>query len=226
MKKRATKILLIGLALSLALVPAAADAQVGGARDRSAAKPIGPQGYSKGRPEPQQQPDAAAAQRNAWLQGDERQQDQLTGCYQLSETLARHSRDIRKMVVGEGTKWKDVSAQLEDLGRGVELLTERHEHFVNGLNNGQRSWWEKPLQEIMSIQLLLSERMTAINRDIREGKTETVPMMKAFTDLEGQFRKWNETYGRIATDMGLEIEQSRSASGVIRGLPGAQGPGR
>ena len=166
------------------------------------------------------------AQRNAWLQGNDRQQEQLTACFRLSATLEQHSRDIRKMTSAAAVNWKDVAGQVEDLQRGVAALSEKHEQFALELNNGQRSWWEKPLQEIMSIQLLLSERMGAIERDVRGEKPEAVPMVKAFTDLEGQFRRWNDTYGRIAADMDIEIEQPRSASGVIRGLPGAQGPGR
>jgi hypothetical protein len=44
-------------------------------------------------------------------------------------------------------------------------------------------------------------------------------------DLEGQFRKWHNIYGQIASDMGLEAVEPRSSSGAIRGLPGAHGPG-
>lgn len=201
------------------------EAQVGSPSKSS--RPIGPQGYgSRGQLEQQSQQEERAIQRNVWLQGDERQHEQLAGCSRLASMIAQHARDMRNMVSAGAVNWKEVAGQVEDLKQGVGLLSEKHEQFVLELNNGQRAWWEKPLQEIMSIQLLLSDRMGAIEREVRGEKPEAVPMAKAFTDLEGQFRRWNDTYGRIAADMGIEIEQPRSASGVIRGLPGAQGPGR
>jgi len=203
------------------------EAQVGtSGRDRSM-RPIGPQGYgSKGQPEQPSQQEERRLQRGAWLQGDERQQEQLADCFRLSTVLIQHSRDIRKMM-GEGAvNWKEVAGQFEDMQRGVATLSEKHELFALGLNNGQRSWWEQALRDIMSIQLQLSERMAAFERDVRGEKPETVPMMKAMGDLEGQFRRWRDIYGQIIADMGLEVAEPRSASGAIRGLPGAQGPGR
>ena len=223
MKKKTAGIILIGMVLALALTVVSAGAQQ---RDRSTAKPIGPQGYSKGKPETQQQPDAATTQRNAWLQGDERQQDQLVGCFQLSATLAQHSRDIRKMIAGSETKWKEVAAQFEDLRRGVELLTEKHEGFANGLNNGQRSWWEKTLQEIMGLELQLHEQMDAISRGLGAEKAESFQMVKSLTDLEGRFRKWNQLYGQIGADMNMPDLAQQLNQTRVRGLPGAQGPGR
>ena len=100
----------------------------------------------------------AATQRNAWLQGDEQQQEQLAGCYRLSALLAYHSREIRKMLVVSEVNWKEVTAQYEDLKRGIALLMEKHEQFALELNNGQRSWWERQLQEIMALQLQLNEQ--------------------------------------------------------------------
>lgn len=223
MKKKTAGVILIGMLLALSLMAVPADAQQ---RDRSTAKPIGPQGYSKGKPETQQQPDAATTQRNAWLQGDERQQDQLVGCFQLSATLAQHSRDIRKMIVGSETKWKEVAGQFEDLRRGVELLSEKHEGFANGLNNGQRSWWEKTLQEIMALELQLHEQMGAIGRGLSAEKPESFQMVKSFTDLEGRFRKWNQLYGQIGADMNMPDLAQQLNQTRVRGLPGAQGPGR
>lgn len=227
MKKTATAFLTAVFVLSGLLSAVAVEAQVGTSpRDRSA-RPMGPQGYSsKGPQEQLQQQEERSIQRNAWLRGDDRQQEQLTGCFGLSSTLARHSRDIRKMTAAGAVNWKEVAGQLEDLQRGVALLSEKHEQFALGLTNGQRSWWEKPLQDIMSIQLALSDRMAAIDRDLKGEKPEAVPMSKAFSELEGQFRKWHNTYGQIAADMGLEAAEPRSSSGVIRGLPGVQGPGR
>lgn len=214
----------VALAFLLCGFLATAEAQMG-IRDRSA-KPIGPQGYgSKGQPEQQPQQEERR-QRSAWLQGDERQQEQLAGCFRLSALLIQHSRDIRKMMGDGAVNWKEVAGQFEDLQRGVAILSEKHEQFALGLNNGQRSWWEQALRDIMSIQIQLSERMGAFERDVRGEKPEAVPMMKAMGDLEGQFRRWRDTYGQIIADMGLEVAEPRSASGAIRGLPGAQGPGR
>ena len=201
------------------------EAQVG-TRDRSA-RPIGPQGYgSKGQPDQQSQQEERRSQRSAWLQGDERQQEQLAGCLRLATALTQHARDIRKMMGAGAVNWKEVAGQFEDLQRGVALLSEKHEQFALDLNNGQRTWWEQALRDIMSIQLQLSERMGAIERDVRGEKPEAAPVVKAMGDLEGRFRRWHEIYGRIIADMGLEVAEPRSASGTIRGLPGAQGPGR
>lgn len=197
------------------------DAQVGSSsRDR--VRPIGPTG-TKGPPEQQEE---RQIQRNAWLQGDERQQEQLVGCYRLSATLAQHSRDIRKTLIATDIQWKEIAAQSEDLHRGFALLTEKHEMFALGLNNGQRSWWERPLQEIMAVQLQLNEQLVSIRRGLNSERPEKLPMVKAFTDLDNQFRKWNRVYGQIGADMKIEDLEQLSAPGKIRGLPGAQNPGR
>lgn len=197
------------------------DAQVGSSsKDR--VRPIGPTG-TKGPPEQQEE---RQIQRNAWLQGDEQQQEQLVGCYRLSATLAQHSRDMRKTLIATDTQWKEIAAQSEDLNRGFALLTEKHEMFALGLNNGQRSWWERPLQEIMALQLQLNEQLVSIRRDLNSERPEKLPMVKAFTDLENQFRKWNRVYGQIGADMKIEDLGQLAAPGKIRGLPGAQNPGR
>ena len=226
MKKVAAAFFSVVFVLLGVLSAMTAEAQVGTtSRDRPM-KPLGPQGHGNKGQQEQQPQEERSIQRSAWLRGDDRQQEQLTGCFGLSSTLAQHSRDIRKMAAAGAVNWKEVAGQLEDLQRGVALLSEKHEQFVLGLNNGQRSWWEKPLREIMSLQLLLSDRMGTIDRELRGEKPEAVPMVKALNDLEGQFRKWHNYYGQIAADMGLEAMEPRSSSGVIRGLPGAQGPGR
>jgi hypothetical protein len=175
---------------------------------------------------PQDQQEERQIQRNAWLQGDEQQREQLEGCYRLSATLAQHSRDIRKILLATDVKWKEVAAHYEDLNRGVELLTEKHEMFALGLNNGQRSWWESPLREIMALRLQLHEQMTSIGRELNGERPQKLPMVKAFTDLDNQFRKWNRYYGQIGADMNMTDLEQRSAPGKIRGLPGAQNPGR
>ncbi len=200
-----------------------AEAQVGSSsKDR--ARPIGP--VAPGMKGPQDQQEERQIQRNAWLQGDERQQEQLEACYRLSATLAQHSRDIRKVLLATDVTWKEVAAQYEDLSRGVELLTEKHEMFALGLNNGQRSWWESPLREIMALRLHLHEQMTSIGRELNGERPQKLPMVKAFTDLDNQFRKWNRYYGQIGAEMNMTDLEQRSAPGKIRGLPGAQNPGR
>ena len=198
-----------------------AEAQMGSSsKDR--VRPIGPTG-TKGPPEQQEE---RQIQRNAWLQGDEQQQEQLVGCYRLSALLAFHSREIRKMLVATDIQWKEIAAQSEDLNRGFALLTEKHEMFALGLNNGQRSWWERPLQEILALQLQLNEQLVSIGRGLNGEKPEKLPMVKAFSDLDNQFRKWNRVYGQIGADMKIQDLEQRADPGKIRGLPGAQNPGR
>jgi hypothetical protein len=51
-------------------------------------------------------------------------------------------------------------------------------------------------------------------------------MVKAFTDLDNQLRKWNRVYGQIGADMKIQDLEQLAAPGKIRGLPGAQNPGR
>ena len=200
------------------------EAQVGSSSRDKMTKPIGPS--APGTKGQQEQQEERQPQRNAWLQGDDQQQEQLVGCYRLSATLAQHSRDVRKMLVATEIKWKEVVAQYEDLNRGFALLTEKHEMFALGLNNGQRSWWERPLQEIMALQLQLHEQLESIGRGLNGERPESVPMVKAFTDLDNQFRKWNRVYGQIGADMKIQDLEQLAAPSKIRGLPGAQNPGR
>jgi len=223
MKKATAGLLTVVFVLLGFLFVLTADAQVGSSsKDR--VRPIGPS--APGMKGQQEQQDERQIQRSAWLQGDERQQEQLTGCYRLSATLAQHSRDVRKMLVATDIKWKEVAAQYEDLSRGAALLTEQHEQFALGLNNGQQSWWERPLQEIMALQLQLHEQLDSIARGLKGDKPESLPMVKAFTNLDNQFRKWNRIYGQIGADMKIEDLEQRLAPIKIRGLPGAQNPGR
>ena len=202
-----------------------AEAQVGSSSRDKMTKPIGPSAPGTKGPQDQQQ-EERQIQRNAWLQGDERQQEQLVGCYRLSATLAQHSRDIRKTLIATDIQWKEIAAQYEDLNRGFAQLTEKHEQFAIGLNNGQQSWWERPLQEIMALQLQLNEQLVSIGRGLNSERPEKLPMVKAFTDLDNQFRKWNRVYGQIGADMKIEDLEQLSAPRKIRGLPGAQNPGR
>jgi hypothetical protein len=221
MKKATAWLVTVVFVLLGFLFALTAEAQMGSSsKDR--VRPIGPTG-TKGPPEQQEE---RQIQRNAWLQGDEQQQEQLVGCYRLSALLAFHSREIRKMLVATDIQWKEIAAQSEDLNRGFAQLTEKHEMFALGLNNGQRSWWERPLQEIMALQLQLNEQLVSIGRGLNGEKPEKLPMVKAFTDLDNQFRKWNRVYGQIGADMKIQDLEQRADPGKIRGLPGAQNPGR
>jgi hypothetical protein len=221
MKKAAVWLVTVVFVLLGFLSVLTAEAQMGSSsKDR--VRPIGPTG-TKGPPEQQEE---RQIQRNAWLQGDEQQQELLVGCYRLSALLAFHSREIRKMLVATDIQWKEIAAQSEDLNRGFAQLTEKHEQFALGLNNGQQSWWERPLQEIMALQLQLNEQMVSIGRGLNGEKPEKLPMVKAFTDLDNQFRKWNRVYGQIGADMKIQDLEQRADPGKIRGLPGAQNPGR
>ncbi len=223
MKKSTAGLVTVVLVLLGFLLVLTAEAQItGGSSSKDRVRPIGPVG-SKGPPEQQEE---RPTQRNAWLQGDEQQQEQLAGCYRLSALLAYHSREIRKMLVVTDIQWKEAAAQYEDLNRGFALLTEKHELFALGLNNGQRSWWERQLQEIMALQLQLNEQLASIGRGLSGEKPESVPMVMAFTNLDNQFRKWNRLYGQIGADMKIEDLEQRAAPSKIRGLPGAQNPGR
>ena len=221
MKKATAGLVTVVFVLLGFLFALTVEAQVGSSsKDR--VRPIGPTG-TKGPPEQQEE---RQIQRNAWLQGDEQQQEQLVGCYRLSATLAQHSRDIRKTLIATDIQWKEIAAQSEDLNRGFALLTEKHEMFALGLNNGQRSWWERPLQEIMALQLQLNEQLVLIGRGLNSERPEKLPMVKAFTDLDNQFRKWNRVYGQIGADMKIQDLEQQASPGKIRGLPGAQNPGR
>jgi hypothetical protein len=179
MKKATVWLVTVVFVLLGILSALTAEAQIGSSsKDR--VRPIGPTG-TKGPPEQQEE---RQIQRNAWLQGDEQQQEQLVGCYRLSALLAFHSREIRKMLVATDIQWKEIAAQSDDLNRGFAQLMEKHEMFALGLNNGQRSWWERPLQEIMALQLQLNEQLASIGRGVNGEKPEKLPMVKAFTDLD------------------------------------------
>ena len=133
---------------------------------------------------------------------------------------------IRKMLIVSEVDWKEVQAQYEDLKRGIQSLMEKHDLFSLGLNNGQRSWWERQMQEIMVVELQLQDRTEALNRDLNKEKPGSAQMAKAFTDLEGQFRKWNGYYRQIGADMNIQDMDQQSPPVAIRGLTGAQNPGR
>ena len=224
MKNTTAKILAAGLVLLWALSTLPAEAQR--SQDR-APKGIGPtapgmrgqQGQADTQPE-------KTTQRNAWLEGDEKQQDLLSECFRLSSILTQHTLGIRTMLIVSDVNWKEIQAQYEDLKRGIQLLMEKHEQFAVGLNNGQRSWWERQMQEIMGIELRIQEGLVPLDRDVKKEKPEAAPLAKVFTDLEGQFRRWNGYYRQIGADMNLQDLDQLSAPTAIRGLTGAQNPRR
>ncbi len=223
MKKAVTRILAAGLLLLWILPALPAEAQ--SSRDRNAPRAIAPAPPGSKNQQEQQQEERQSL-RNTWLQGDEKQQEQLVGCYRLSESLSQHSRDIMKMMAASDVKWKDVATQYKDLQRGIGLLMEKHDQFAMGLNNGQRSWWERQLKEIMAIELQLNDRSEKIGRELDGEKPESVQIVKAMSEMDSQFRKWNGYYGQIGADMNIENLSQQSAPVVIRGLPGAQNPRR
>jgi hypothetical protein len=224
MKKLTAKILAAGLVLLWVFSALPAEAQM--SRDRGTPKTMGTTSSSS--KEQQQEPQQAErqTQRNAWLQGDEKQQEQLMGCFRLSSILTQHAQSIRKMLIVSEVDWKEVQAQYEDLKRGIQSLMEKHDLFSLGLNNGQRSWWERQMQEIMAVELQLQDRTETLDRDLNKEKPGSAHLAKAFTDLEGQFRKWNGYYRQIGADMNIQNLDQLSAPVAIRGLTGAQNPGR
>jgi hypothetical protein len=223
MKETTAKILVAGLVLLWVFSALPAGAQ--SSRDRGAPKQIGPTAPGmKGQQEQQQA--ERPAQRNAWLQGDEKQQEQLAECFRLSSILTQHTLGIRKMLIMSEVNWKEIQAQYDDLKRGIQLLMEKHEQFVIGLNNGQRSWWERQMQEIITVELQLHDRTETLDRDLNKEKPGSAQLAKAFTDLEGQFRKWNGYYRQIGADMNIPDLDQQLAPVTIRGLTGAQNPGR
>jgi hypothetical protein len=220
MKESFAKILAAGLVLLWVFSASPAAAQ--SSRER-APKTVGPTAPGmKGQQD--QQPVERPTQRNAWLQGDEKQQEQLVGCFRLSSILAQHAMAIRKMLTVSEVNWTEVVAQYEDMKRGTQQLMEKHDEFTMQLNNGQRSWWERQLQDIMMIELQLNERSEAVGRELKGEKPGSAPLAKAFTDLESKFRRWNSYYGQIGADMNIQDLEQLSAPVVIRGLTGAQNP--
>jgi hypothetical protein len=103
---------------------------------------------------------------------------------------------------------------------------EKHDLFSMSLNNGQRSWWERQMQEIMAVELQLQDRTETLDREFNKEKPGSAHLAKVFTDLESQFRKWNGYYQQIGADMNIQNLDQLSAPVAIRGLTGAQNPGR
>jgi hypothetical protein len=161
------------------------------------------------------------SQHNAWLQGNETQQEDLMGCYKLSSDLAHFVWNMRKALSKNAADWPAFRNQYADMKKGEQLLIAEHEEFVSGLNNGQRSWWESRLQKIMAAEFKLQARMGAIEGEMKEIMPATEKIGNLLIDLEGQFKEWNACYGQMGADMDIENMDQRS-TGKIRGLSGPE----
>ena len=165
----------------------------------------------------------AGNRHNAWLQGDERQQVQLMGCYRLSSDLDHHARNMSKSLSKSPVDWMVVRNQYADMKKGVLLLIAEHEKFASGLNNGQSSWWETRLQQIMVVEFKLEARMGAIEGEMKETTPGPEKLGRLLTDIAVQFKEWNDCYAQMGADMDIE-NLGRKAAGTIRGLSGSQNP--
>jgi hypothetical protein len=163
---------------------------------------------------------------NAWLQGNERQQRQLMGCYRLSSDLEQHARDMYASLSKNPVDWPGVRNHYADIKKGHQLLILIHEEFESGLNNGQRSWWESRLREIVAVEFKLQARMGAIEGELKEpSSTMHASIMNLFNDLRRLFKEWKNDYGLMGADMDIQnIDQKATTS--IRGLSGGQNPER
>jgi len=164
-------------------------------------------------------------QHNAWLQGDEQQQEQLMGCYKLSSDLEQHARDMYASLSKKPVDWQRVGHQYADIKKGDQFLIARHEEFMSGLNNGQRSWWESRLRKIMDVEFKLQARMGAIEGGLKEQPTMPASMKILFHDLWRLFKEWKDYYGLMGADMDIQ-NIDREPTGAIRGLSGTPNPGR
>jgi hypothetical protein len=165
------------------------------------------------------------SQHNSWLQGTEQQQEQLMGCYRLSSDLEQGVRDIYISVSKDQVDWQAVRDHFADIEKGCQFLIVKHEEFESGLNNGQRSWWENRLREILAVEFKLQARMGAIEGDLKEQPTIHASARKLFNDVRQLFKEWKNDYGLMGADMDiLNIDQK--ATGTIRGLSSTPNSGR
>jgi hypothetical protein len=163
------------------------------------------------------------SQHNGWLQGNEKQQEDLMGCYKLSSDLVHYVRDMRKALSKNTVDWPAFRNQYADMKKGEQLLSAEHVEFVSGLNNGQQSWWEIRLQKVTAVEFKLQARMGAIEGELIEKMPVTEKIRSLFIDLEGQFKEWQDCYGKMGADMDIENLDQKSI-GKIRGLSGPQNP--
>jgi hypothetical protein len=165
------------------------------------------------------------SQHNSWLQGTERQQEQLMGCYRLSSDLEQSAQEIYASLSKNPVDWQAVRDHFADIEKGCQFLIVKQEEFESGLNNGQRSWWESRLREILAVEFKLQARMGAIEGDLKEQPTMHVSARKLFNDVRQLFKEWKNDYGLMGADMDIQnIDQK--ATGTIRGLSGNQSSGR
>jgi hypothetical protein len=154
---------------------------------------------------------------NAWLQGNERQQEQLMGCYRLTADLEQHAQDVYGSLSKNPVDWQAVRDRYSDIKKGFQFLIVKHEEFESGLNNGQRSWWESRLREIVAVEFKLQARMGAIEGDLKEQHTKHASAKNLFNDLRRLFKEWKNDYGLMGADMDIQnIDQK--ATGTIKGL--------
>jgi hypothetical protein len=165
------------------------------------------------------------SQHNAWLQGDERQQGQLMGCYRLSTELEHHAREMYSTLSKEPVDWQGIRDQYTDIKKGCRLLILKHEEFESELNNGQRSWWKSRLREIVAVEFKLQARMGAIEGELKEQSTRHASITNLFNDLRRLFKEWKDDYGLMGADMDIQNIDTKSTS-AIGGLSGARNPGR
>lgn len=163
------------------------------------------------------------SQHNGWLQGNEKQQEDLMGCYKLSSDLVHYVRDMRKALSKNTVDWPAFRNQYADMKKGEQLLSAEHVEFVSGLNNGQQSWWEIRLQKVTAVEFKLQARMGAIAGELKEKMPVTEKIRSLFIDLEGLFKEWQDCYGQMGADMDIENLDQKSI-GKIRGLSGPQNP--
>ncbi len=162
---------------------------------------------------------------NAWLQGDEKQQEQLMGCYRMSAGLEQHAQDVRGSLSKDPVDWQAVRDHYADIKKGCQFLIVKHEEFELGLNNGQRSWWESRLREIVAVEFKLQARMGAIEGDLKEQSIRHASTKNLFNDLSRLFKEWKNDYGLMGADMDIQNIDQQS-TGTIRGLSDNQNSGR
>ncbi len=147
------------------------------------------------------------------------------GCYRLSSDLERHARDMYASLSKKPVDWQEVRNHYADINKGSRFLMIKHEEFESGLNNGQRSWWENRLREIVAVEFKLQARMGAIEGELKELSTMPASITNLFNDLWRLFREWKNYYGLMGADMDIQNIDQKS-TGAIRGLSGTQNPGR
>ena len=100
--------------------------------------------------------------------------------------------------------------------KGVLLLIAEHEEFASGLNNGQSSWWETRLQQIMVVEFKLEARMGAIEGEMKETMLGPEKLRRLLTDLATAVQK-KELSAEPSFVSGLDVlYRGMLANGVIR----------